>query len=702
MIVLDLLRKMTRRRDGDRASIVLASARSAQADGRWAEAADLYEEHARLRPKRAGTALQLGNMLKEVGRLEEAEAAYRRSLVLRETTQARLQLGYLMLDQGRLEGAVDMFVSVLARQPALAEAKHGLVMAGGRDRLPIAEPIPVRRLGELGRLVETAQAVLAEAAQADVTPLQSYGAWRVQHPLPPPPAAAEDGEPLAVCIDARGTSPFLLRATLQSLGSQSRRAWRAWVVADRASRAHPVTSAAEEDVRITVSEDDRSFGEPVLHLPAGVMLEPSALAWFVAAAEITGADAVYADHDHIEQGGMAGERRTNPVFHQAPAPFDLETMPDRPWAVLSRTGAPLDRAALAEAAREHRAAHIPLILSSVVRPPEKAMGALPEPGDERRLIVRDDPPKASIGRHEGDIRIVIPTRDEAEMLERCIRSLIERAAAPGGVRVLVLDNRSVEAATRAFLEAGSAAGDFEVAVLDEPFNWSRFNNLGARQSSEDLLLFLNNDTEVLTTGWDDRLRAVFADPQVGAAGARLLYPDGTLQHGGLVLGLGDGAPRHEGVGAASSDVGPDGRWSRRREAAAVTGAFLATRRSVFEAVAGFDPELAVAYNDIDYCLAVRAAGASVVYVGDIVVTHYESRTRGRNRSRERVAWDIAEQTSLVKRWGDGLMRDPSVNPHWRTGSPRPFDGVRQPSVDEILAWLRPRPLQTKAGRREGR
>lgn len=698
MSVLDLVRRLARRDQGEGASIILAKAREAQAEGRWALAATFYQQHALLRPRRAGTALQLGNMLKELGRLDEAEAAYRRSLALRDTSQARVQLGYLMLDQGRLEEAADIFVFALERQRRLVEARQGLIMAGARDRLPLGGRLSPQKLESLRRLTQAAEVLIDEAADAEVTPLRAYDAWRRRRPIPAPPALGQEGDAVAIRIDARGVSPFLLRATLQSIVAQSLGAWRTWVLVDETIRLHPVASIAAEDIRISLMKEDRLIEGPVLHVPAGVALDPSALAWFCAAAEMVDADAIYADHDHVEQRGMAGEVRADPVFHPAPSGIDLETTPRPPKVVFSRLGPVFRRADLAAAARAGRAAHLPLVLSSVVCAPAAAMSALPEPGDRTSLQVNDEPPTIGKARRNDAILVIIPTRDEAEMLERCIRSLVDRAAEPGGVRILVMDNRSVEIPTRSFLENGVATGAFEVTAVDEPFNWSRLNNLGAAKGSEGLLLFLNNDTEILTEGWDDRLRSVFADPGVGAAGAKLLYPDGQLQHGGLVLGLGDGTPRHEGVGNSSAEAGPEGRWRRRREAAAVTGAFLATPRSVFDAVGGFDPEMAVAYNDIDYCLAVRATGKSVVYAGDIAVTHYESRTRGRDRTRSRVAWDLAEQTSLANRWGAALLEDPSVNPHWRTGSPRPFDGFRQPSIDEVLTWIRPHALHARRNR----
>jgi GT2 family glycosyltransferase len=225
-----------------------------------------------------------------------------------------------------------------------------------------------------------------------------------------------------------------------------------------------------------------------------------------------------------------------------------------------------------------------------------------------------------------------------------------------------------------------------VLPLDEPFNWSRANNLAAETGTAPLLLFLNNDTKMLTTGWDGMLRTALSADDVGAVGATLLYPDHSIQHAGIIMGMGSGGPVHEGVGRPV-DAGPGDRWRQRRSAAAVTGAFLAMRRDVFTAIDGFDAvNFAIAFNDIDLCLRVRAAGLRIVMASGIRVIHYESKTRGINATRSQVAWDLDELGRMHDRWGTALFDDPAYNPHW-TRSGQPFDGYRFPSTREILRHI---------------
>lgn len=673
------------------ADAVLRLARCAQAEGRWSEAVDHYRQHVALRPKRSGSRLQLGNMLKESGDPVGAEAAYRESLALRRTPEALIQLGYLMLNTGRLDEAADLFAEVLKRLPGHDGARDGLVMAGARARLPEIHVLPSSRsIAALKRAVAGAEATLKAVRRADIVALADYDAWRKGYALDLPPVDPSGAE-VQVCVQAKGASPYRLRGVLQSLVRQEGVAWRAVVVGGGALVGHPVASMATLDPRITFADSAPGSGHSCVMVKAGVVLHPFALSWLAHAAARTGADVIYADHDHLTQAGDEGEVFDTPVFFPAPSPIDLSTTPILP-AVVWRAAGNETRAELVAATMRGKAAHLPLLLSSEMRLPAAARAGLPEPGDAEPGWLGAAPVEAGASQaaelSDEPIRVIIPTRDEAAMLETCVAALLSLADRPERVRILIVDNRSVEASTARFLAEGVRAGRFETLVADEPFNWSRLNNLAVAQTSEQALLFLNNDAELLTAGWDSRLLSLLGREDVGAVGARLLYPDGSLQHGGLVLGMGEGAPRHEGVGASASIGGPSDRWTRTREAAAVTGAFLATRRGVFDAVRGFDArELAIAYNDVDYCLAVRRHGLAVVYAGDIEATHFESRTRGHDVTRARIAWDLAERTALTERWGEGLKQDPSVNPHWRTPSPKPFDGVRRPDPQEALDWL---------------
>jgi GT2 family glycosyltransferase len=275
------------------------------------------------------------------------------------------------------------------------------------------------------------------------------------------------------------------------------------------------------------------------------------------------------------------------------------------------------------------------------------------------------------------VSIIIPTRDRLDLLRPCVDSVLRSAAHyPGAIEVLIVDNDSAEPATAAWL---AEATDPRVRVLSfrGAFNWSAINNSAAREARGEVLIFLNNDTVVLTQDWCGELTANALRPDVGAVGARLLYADGTLQHAGVVLGV-EGVAGHDSVGEAPEEGGYFGRSHLQRSALAVTGACLATRREVFERSGGFDAtHLKVAFNDVDYCLRLRDTGYRIVYNPFAVLYHFESKSRGLDLSEAKLARRRAEAATFRGRWRLIVDTDPFYNPHFERFA-RPFDRLRSP------------------------
>lgn len=260
------------------------------------------------------------------------------------------------------------------------------------------------------------------------------------------------------------------------------------------------------------------------------------------------------------------------------------------------------------------------------------------------------------------VSIVIPTRDRAELLSVVLDGILTRTEY-GPLEIVVVDNGSVEAATHALF--AHYIGDTRVRVLQAPgsFNFSALSNAGANAARGDVLLFLNNDVEVIESGWLRELVSIAADPEVGAVGAKLLYPDGTLQHGGVVLGAG-GIAGHSHLGLAPDEPGYFARMVMLQQVSAVTGACLAIRRAIFEEVGRFDEHnLAVAFNDIDLCLRIGAAGYRVIWTPHAQLTHHESKSRGFEDTPEKQARFQAEMRTMEARWGRQLARDPFYNPN---------------------------------------
>ncbi|WP_396595211.1 glycosyltransferase [Brevundimonas sp. R86498] len=260
------------------------------------------------------------------------------------------------------------------------------------------------------------------------------------------------------------------------------------------------------------------------------------------------------------------------------------------------------------------------------------------------------------------VSIIIPTRDGLDVLRDCVRSIL--AFDHANTEVLIVDNGSEQPETLAYLKGLEAAGVARVIAWPHPFNFSEINNVAAREATGDILCFLNNDTEVRGPLWLARARTLLSIPDVGIVGARLLFPDGTLQHFGITLGM--GAHRIAGTphgGQAGDNPGYLGKARLLHQFGAVTAACLFIRRDVFEAVRGFDADFRVAYNDVDLCLRVRKAGFKVLADPDIVLTHKESKTRGSDldgAGAERLAREAA---LMRERWADMLDHDPFYSPN---------------------------------------
>lgn len=500
-----------------------------------------------------------------------------------------------------------------------------------------------------------------EAARTASTPIGGYDLFRRGVVVPPPPAPVQPADPVTIVIDARLASPRALDLTLASL-----------------ERSGIATGPAV--VWSSDREPPSETSGPILLLDAGTELDPQAMGWLLHAIETTGAVAAYGDDDRADGEGDATVW-SDPAFHASPHPLDLATTSRVPAALLLASGrgsAARGRRGLLEAAfAAGPVAHVPLLLASVRGDVTPSAPAPITPASASSLV------------SEARVLTIIPSRDEGAALAVMIESLESGAAQPGRLEIVVVDNGSRDPDTLTLLDRLAREDRIRVLTVDEPFNWSRLNNLAAEGSDAEVLLFANNDMQMITDGWDDRLRQILFQPGVGVVGARLIYPNGRLQHAGMVLGAMDGKPVHEGLGSSGDQDGPLDRWRRVRPAAAVTGAFMGVRREVFEQVGGFNPvEFAVGCNDIDFCLRAREQGWSVLYAAELELVHMESHSRGHDDTDERRRRASGELEALFRIWGPEAGRDPSRNPHWVNHETLLYYGVRLPDLDQVEAWIR--------------
>jgi O-antigen biosynthesis protein len=265
------------------------------------------------------------------------------------------------------------------------------------------------------------------------------------------------------------------------------------------------------------------------------------------------------------------------------------------------------------------------------------------------------------------VSIIIPTRNGRDLLERCITSLREKTAYPH-FELLIVDNQSDDDGARAYLRALQRQPGVRVLPFDAPFNFSALNNFAVQQAHGSVLAFLNNDVEVLSADWLMEMVGHAQRPEVGAVGAKLYYPDGRIQHAGVILGMGKLAG-HAYRGVLEPEPGGAGRLFTVQTLSAVTAACMVLRADVFRAVGGFDDTLSVAYGDVDLCLRLRHHSYRIVWTPHAVLSHWESATRGLDHGVAKVRRLRREERVMVARWGAALDADPAYNPNLTLAAP---------------------------------
>jgi GT2 family glycosyltransferase len=292
----------------------------------------------------------------------------------------------------------------------------------------------------------------------------------------------------------------------------------------------------------------------------------------------------------------------------------------------------------------------------------KGIGAeiLPAPSFPRlHRIVYALPPRLP------KVSVIIPTRDRADLLKACLEGLLGRTDYPD-LEVWIIDNESREPETFALFAALTEDPRVHRLRIPGPFNYSRLNNLAAAATTGEFLLLLNNDVKVIEPQWLKEMVGLALRPGIGAVGAKLLYPDNTIQHAGVVLGMGwpEGVAGHFYCHAPSRHIDPHGLLHVVRSVSAVTAACLLVRRSLFFEVGGFDEvNLEVAFNDVDFCLRLIERGYRNLWTPHATLYHFESASRGKDLSVEKAQRLYREINYMRQRWGALLDDDPYWNPN---------------------------------------
>jgi GT2 family glycosyltransferase len=258
------------------------------------------------------------------------------------------------------------------------------------------------------------------------------------------------------------------------------------------------------------------------------------------------------------------------------------------------------------------------------------------------------------------VSIIVPTRDKVDLLRQCVESVLAKTSYVH-YEIVIVDNQSQEESTRQYYQSLKANPRIRILSYDAPFNFSAINNFAVRATDGPHLLFLNNDTEVIAPEWLSAMLEYSQRNDVGGVGARLYYPDETIQHAGLIIGIGGVAGHAHRLFERTND-GYMGRIKVVQNLSAVTGACLMVRRSVFDEVGGFDERLSHAFNDVDLCLKIREKGHLIVYTPYAELYHHESASRGPEDTPERKARFAKEVEIMESRWKHVLEAgDPYYN-----------------------------------------
>ncbi len=553
--------------------------------------------------------------------------------------------------------------------------------------------------------------VWGEPFLAGVNPWQDinecYAIWLEKHSLDDSSLAAIENDaasltfkPLvSIVTPVYNVEEAWLRKTIESVLAQVYSRWELCIVDDASTEPHVsfvLNAFAEQEPRIKLAFLDVNIGisgatnkaaqmakgEFLAFLDHDDELAPTALYEVVKQLNIAkDLDLLYSDEDKIDEAG----HRTEPSFKPCWSPDllfstnyinHLTVVRKKLFDEIGGLRPGFDGSQdydllLRLTERTDRIAHIPKILyhwrqipnstaSSILVKPiayESAQLALQQALKRRQLAGRME--ALGPGRYrichlienEPRVSIIIPTKDKVKLLKACIAS-IEKKSTYANYEILVVDNNSSELDTRRYFSEIKA--HHRVVAFRHPFNWSAINNFAARQCQGEYLLFLNNDVEVAEPTWLEAMLGHAQRDSVGVVGAKLLYPDRTIQHAGVMIGLG-GSCDHAFKGLRADSTSYLGLADLVRNCSAVTGACMMVRRAIFAAVGGFDENLRMAGGDVDFCFRVRQRGYWVVYTPFAVLYHHESATRG-------ILHPLDDDDYMHRQWGNLLSHgDPYYN-----------------------------------------
>lgn len=264
------------------------------------------------------------------------------------------------------------------------------------------------------------------------------------------------------------------------------------------------------------------------------------------------------------------------------------------------------------------------------------------------------------------VSVIIPNKDHKEELQKCVESIYEKSTYPNFEIILVENNSTTDEIFQYYEELKQQHANLKVLEWKDGFNYSAINNFAVGHAEGEYILLLNNDVEVITENWIEEMLGYCQREDVGAVGARLLYPNDRIQHAGVIIGMGQsGTAGHIFHNLPKEQFSYAGRTQTTQDLSAVTAACMMVKKSLYQELQGLDEDFRVAFNDIDFCLRIREKGLLVVYQAYVELYHYESLTRGYDKSAENKKRFEAETKRFKSKWAEVLeKKDPYYNPNF--------------------------------------
>jgi GT2 family glycosyltransferase/tetratricopeptide (TPR) repeat protein len=714
----------------------------------WLCAAEAYAKALEKNPTLSHVWIQYGHCLKEQGFFPQAEVAYRRAeLTAPDGWDPKLQLGHLLKRLGRRGEAISYFKSLLQFEVPRLEASRELEAMGVDNFLTSQFEVRFNRgdvdaiahisdeLTKIRNVIEKIEQVLPDISAQNSWPLSLYSQFRKMHSLQPPPGK---GTPsiINVLLTLDSQDEITVWDQLNSIFSQSDKEF----VISAFGGTH-IEKSIVERMKHAVPRLNLIYDEPsseptaylervissiekewVVLLAAGGILDRRALDWFgFAASQNDATDAWICDEEWTSRNLDAA-----PNLEMQP---EIRQIPDYDYALdfgaegqtlLVRRSCLLDivvshknislevlrNLVFLDLARKKRIKHIPfpLVSRSIkfsqiptsahldaidIHAAQYNIGHLIEYNRTSSHLPVEITWKSQV--NSENITVIISTRDNIRDLAALIGGMRALSAVPSAVSFIIVDNGSVDPDAIKHINFLDAEDDILVLRIDEPFNWSRLNNIAVSYCKSKHIIFANDDMAAITQSWDNVVRGLLDRKDVGMVGAMLFYPDDSIQHAGIIFNS-DKRSVHDGLHVIRSDLHLHKRYLATRSVSAVTGAFLAVRREDFIDFGGFDEiHMPVAHSDVDFAMKVRAAGLKVIWTPRLEFYHYESKTRGFDHlSTSSTAREISERSVLQMRWGEAMGVEPSLSPVWvRSGLPcRRITTISHAALCDYLAMSR--------------